>query len=273
MSKNKKALVVDDVVVIEDDQPAKVEVATTKPKTALTVCAELYAKVKAAAEVNLEFSDPRTISGRQAAKRDASEKLPKIKDDFEKLLKRGQFGVYVNGPSHLESQFRDAVEENEIEAVYLDVRALYKRLASAIEPLMRADRSIEPTQHAALVQAYAKVGEELGLPDLPALKFTGGRAPKTFEGLIDEVRKIIRESGGDRLNILFLQSKISETALKIRYHQDILPVVLMGATPAEVEGLRPLFSHRFATRFNTEAGVNKELVRDFFLKLRSKLMN
>jgi hypothetical protein len=88
------------------------------------------------------------------------------------------------------------------------------------------------------------VCKDLGLAEAPNPNYRGGAVLRKAEDVVEFVRNLVRGSCGDTLNILFLQRLITDACWEIRYQEDVVPVIVTGATPAEVEGLEEFFNEK-----------------------------
>lgn len=244
---------------------------TSEKKNPLNDIVNEYNELLPVANADLENVDSRTRAAHEAARREALDRIAQLTDAYTAAIKARQAAIFVNGSTWATEEFVGLAAQ-EASVISLKADALYRTLAEEVEPAMRRDRLFEPDQFARLMSALTSLGRDIKAETLPRLNFESGVILHTFDDLVAFIRDAIREKVGDELNLLFLQNKISETALKIRYQQNVVPVVLTGATEAEVSGLSALFENR-KVEVKLDEEVTKETVTQALSALKNKLKN
>jgi hypothetical protein len=196
------------------------------------------------ATVDLEGSDPRTRPGKEAAKRDAQEKLAGLREKYWTALRSGLGAMFLSGPAKNQAAFAKFVAEK-APAPLLQVAAddVYRDIARDVAPFMRSDRSFEPGDYARMLGAIIRICKDLELSEAPRPTYAPA-VLKDSEQLVNHIRKLVRTECDDQLNKHYLRKRVFDAAWKIRYQEDVVPVVITGASEEEARGLAPFFNNR-----------------------------
>lgn len=222
-----------------------------------------------AANINLDYESPKTIQGKAIAKREAQEKLGSLLAQYEEFLLQGLAAIFTVGDADKQARFAKLASD-EGSTITVECDSLYQRLADEVEGSMRTDRLFEPSQFARLLSAVSTVAKELKIAELPVIKYRDGAMLKTREDLVDHIRYLVRDALGDSLNRIYLSKKIVDAAMKSRYRQSVVPVVVTGATQEETEGLAGFFNKRVVIA-NVQEDVTSEYVIQTFNDLKKQL--
>lgn len=243
---------------------------TSEKKNPLAELAHEIASLLPLANKDLDGVDLKSRASHENAKREAQDRLVELKKTFADTLRARQAAVFVDGTNTAVHDFTEIAQDEGALAVRAD--ELYRKLASDIEPVMRRDRLIEPEQFAQLMRALYDVSRTMNVQDFPQPSFVPGKILNTFDDIVAYVRETVRSAAGDQLNAVFLQNRISETALNIRYQKDIVPVIVTGALEQEVSGLAALFENRrIQLKLDNEEEITKETVSKALTALKNKV--
>jgi hypothetical protein len=191
---------------------------------------EISSRYEAAAKMAAsDLSDwPRaSLPGAQMLQREAQDSLPKIRQEYAAALKDGMILVVLRGATVNQEEFARYAQEG---AGMIVARAdgAYRRLADMIWPALGDRRQFGASQLGLLVEGLAVLGRDLDVraiksPQISEVTVVAGR-----EELVEYVRDIVVAADGDRIARRLLEQEIVEEALKIRYNQPVVPVLLLG---------------------------------------------
>lgn len=242
----------------------------SKPKTKLQLLVEEMVKDEKRANVDLDATDPRTRPGREVAKREAKERFAEERSQYWRTLQKGLCAVFLTGTRENQLQFVDQLPDD-APAGYLVVEAdlVYREIARDVDASMRTDRMFEPAQFARMVSGIMTLCRDLGLSEAPNPHYADGFMLKTHEDVVRHVRKLVRDCCGDQLNTHYLAKVLTDRAWEIRYSDDVVPVIVLGADSSEIEGLSEFFNHR-TVKFEVTSNQQNAVAKAFNV-LKSKL--
>ena len=190
-------------------------------------------QAKAAAGLSLDGWDPRTATSAAIAKREAGDRLPRLRDEYRQEVQARLVKVFVYGAPERVKAMADYLDDQG--AVVVDGQHLYNLLAAPVESTIdpRA-RRLDSHQTLRLRQEYLDVSRLLELADVPELKTAQqdyDALVKTPEETLAACKKIVRRTTGDALNQVYLEKKIiGDTPLTPRSRPPIFPSSSRAAT-------------------------------------------
>lgn len=189
---------------------------------------------------------------------------------YRRAAMEGGLAMFVSGDAAKCAEFA-AIAAEEYETVVVDAAELYRRMAMSIEPLLAAGGRQMMPQHVALViDRLRDVAEEYDMeihPQVESLPIVAD-----VDATTDYIRDLVRKCAGDSLNIASLSRQVAKGARDSRYMGGTLPVVVVGATEAEVPGIGSVFGRVGATlTLREDSKVDKNTVLQHFNAVKNKL--
>lgn len=233
---------------------------------------EIVEQIKAlepVASLDLETVPSRTLPGMQMAKRDAQEKIATLRDSYREQILNGLLGLFVTGPGA--SEFA-RISETEDEIIVVHADELYQVLAAPAEAAMTTSREFGTSQFSHFLVAYGDAMSQIEVANPPSPRFSDGVVLKTHDEVTAHVRNLVREVIGDAANREVLLRSIVKKGLALSYGKSVVPVVVLGVTEPEVEGLSSLFK-KGVVNVQTTADVTIETVKEAFEQAKKKLTN
>jgi len=117
--------------------------------------------------------------------------------------------------------------------IVIDVAALYKQIASLVEPSYSIERIFCTTQYHLLVQGITVVATDLGYLEIEAPKFQEILC-KTPTDTLNHIRNTLRDCGaGDQANKDLLTKQIIDAIIAGKIVSKQIPVLVMGVSSVE----------------------------------------
>lgn len=226
----------------------------------------IYAKKMAA--LDIEEVPAKTRPGMQIAKRQAQNELAGLREVFSEYLHKSALAVFVSGK--YANDFVSLANQEDPDILHVDLDDVYRRIADVVEPSMRQDREISPTQFSLMLGEYGAIGKSIGLTSMPALKYRQD-TPRTKEALVTFIKNVVRESVGDELAIDTFRKNLLEKAESREYSRSVIPVLVTGATSVEEEQAVNKTCTKGSFSFTIEEEPTKETVDEAFDKIKQTL--
>ncbi len=197
-----------------------------------------YKQAKAMSETDLSEWDRRTIMGVSTAKAQALKDLDPLRAEYNKEVVKSFVKVFLVGDQSKVEKF--AAFASTEGALTVDGSELYRNLARPVEDTIdHRRRTFDTSQVVRLYQELADFAQKFGIKEMPEPKvdandYNGG-APN-FEATVGIVRKSIRRTSDDDLNVLYLQHKALAMALAAEI-TGMAPVVVSGLSPDEIKNI------------------------------------
>lgn len=188
------------------------------------------------ANTNLDDVHPNTRGGWASAIIEAKERLKGLQKEYGAQLLRSGVAIFVEGDSTKSVELAGLVRD-EKEGLYVFADALYMRLAADIEPTLSEARTWGIAQTHKLHLMLKEVGHELALSEIPMPTAVLDTTFRDHQALVEHIRTTIHKDIGDDLNRLYMERQIIEQATKIRYSNDVTPVLILKATDDEAPTL------------------------------------
>lgn len=238
-------------------------------KSKLVQLAEEIAAVEPVAEQVLEGGSPATYMGRATAKNAATIRLKEIKEAYLAEVRGNAFAMVLDGPRALQTEFSD-IAFLEGDTLTVNASALYERIASTVAQGLPPSGIMGASHSDFVFRAVDAVTEEMGMEVTKYPQIRSEYNTKVAP-LVDAVRSIIRETYGDDLNRAYLEYLAGTAAYARRYNKNVVPVVVMGTDPSEVESLAEVLFGGNAIVVAVEEEVTKDTVLKTFGTVAKKL--
>lgn len=220
---------------------------------------------------NLEDIHPGVRGGWTARIAEAKEEMKKLRAEYKKALLGNGVAIFLSGDSVKAGEFAKLIHDSG-EGLVADAEALYKRLASVVEPTFGETRQWGVGQTHKLHMALQEVMSEIGLVEIPMPDVTKNPILRTTDEIVAHIRQIVRASCGDAFNSLYMGEQALKDALQIRYMGVLAPVAVLNWKDDEAAGLAMSFAKGSATVNLTEDDtINKEFLTKAFTEVNKKI--
>jgi len=225
------------------DAPEPTASPAPDPAAAKTPVQELVEGIKvrqALVAKNPEDFPAKNRPGLVIAQAEAREELVVAERQYAQYLKDAAFaGVILTASKDRLQEFLKVAQDVSQSLVIVACDALYERLAKAAEVGLSDSRMFGAGQIGLVIQEMAQVGRELFFSELASPRWTYDSLVPTREDLKEVIRRAIRSSAdGDYLNRSYLRMAAYTRALELGHYKSLVPVLITGGTPSEVEFLQ-----------------------------------
>lgn len=219
-----------------------------------------FQSARQAAAINLEAVDQRTIAGYAARKRKAEDDVVKFKLEYHDAVRGALAGLILIDVSPARAKRFADVAKSITPLVIVAGDSLYKEIAAPVSATMAVQgvwpRMMDTPQWTTLFAALRDKVDALGCMTLPSGRAMcypdAGKHIPPFQSLgdVDRVIKgMIRNANGDEFNRVALGGVLAEATFQIQGSleideenaPEIVPAILTGVDPDEIQGLSPLF--------------------------------
>jgi hypothetical protein len=216
--------------------------------------------------------DPRTVIGKQMAKRQAEDRLGGLRAEYKKAVAEAAVGIVLEGSVETQADFA-ALAEDEASTITVNANEMYLTIAKKVLPSLGRDQLFTATQSGLMFEAIEEIATNVEAP----LALTAPIGTPPFSHVFSEqecanlIRSVIRKAIGESLNALYLEKQVVEKALSVRYNSNVVPVVITNAVPEEVDGLvKALFAGRnFPVKLT--GNITKDSVLKTLLQIKKKI--
>lgn len=223
-----------------------------------------------AAAVDLEALPQRVRPGAAIAKTDAEAKLKTLRGEYRDQVAPRVATIFLIGPEESQKKFAE-LSEAEGGTLTVDAAAIYTKMATDLEPTIGAQRQFGGTQVNHLIRSMEEIATVAGAEYLPTPRLLEVSIVKTPEDTVTMVKHLIRTQIGDDLNRLWLESRIVSEALRLKYGEKVVPVVVLGASRQEILELgKSIFSGN-SIEVKLGATVEQKDIIDAFAALKERL--
>lgn len=224
----------------------------------------------------IDADDPqyaRTRTGILSAIGAAKARLETLKNKYAEGVLTNGVAIFLYGPADKAEQFTAKVTELG-GAVVVDGSEMYKRIAAVVEPAIGRDRRFGTTQAAIMHRVLGEVSNEVKVWLSRAIKLPAEVILPDAAATLTFVRNAVRGTAGDELNAQYLKVALAREALKIRYKDPVVPVLITNTTSEEAFGLGLLFGKgRANVELNETDEINEEFVKKTFKNIQKNLKN
>ena len=223
--------------------------------------------------MDLETAPAKTRAGLYIAKADSEKRLKELQEEYKTQLGPRVATIFVTGDRGGQEAFAK-LSAAEGETLTVDAAAMYARMALDVEPTIGASRQFGGTQLNHLVRSLEEVGRTAGVSLLPVPHLLEVLTAKTMYNTMLIIQDLIRTQVGDALNCRYIERQILDAALKSRYGEKVVPVVVLSAlTASENAVLQPnVFGGIGITvKLAVDTKIDQDLVRKVFEELREYL--
>lgn len=212
----------------------------------------------------VEQWDPRTRAGMEIARNQAISNLESLNEAYVSGVRNHSVAVFLTGDGALQTEFGAIAMKLGVPAVA--AKAFYSAVTSDAAASLQGGR-FTPTEYAHVMhQIRAVLYDDLKVPefmkpDLMAL-FTQS---VSRENLVNEVARAFVATNGHGISARYLARLAAKEALASGYSQDVVPVVIIGATSEEIEALSKSGQFTGSTSIIVpleDVKVNVEVVRE-----------
>ncbi len=229
------------------------------------------AEAEKQASINLDAVAPKNLPAMQMAKADALDRIEKLKADYKVFMTGATFTIFTSGTPEDQRTFA-LIAQQEADVLVVSANDLYMQLAKAVEPTLGDRRTFGTSQLAFLIRSMGDMCRDFKLRDLRTPEIFDLAHPQTLDELATHIRNIIRISSGDALNKAFLENKIFNQAMEVRYNKSVVPVVVLDAVPGEADALGSTLFSQITFKVATTAEMcNKEAVLQKLTEIRQEL--
>jgi hypothetical protein len=224
------------------------------------------------ASVDLEAAPWQTRSSLTNMKREAEEKVERLKTEYYRRVRSNTFGIFLFGDADRIATFVKIAGE---EAGVLEVNGgeIYQKLGDSIEPSLGASREFGPSQLQRLIGGLQGVRQDLDIRSMAMPDIEAVTAVADKQELISYVRKLVQKVVGDDLVRVFVDKRINDLAIQTEFSANVLPLAVTGLDREEISALVPLFTNSVSVEVGTseDGEVNKEYVLNQLESLKKKL--
>jgi hypothetical protein len=231
-----------------------------------------YRKTKELAEKEL-YGDPRTMSGREMAQRQARAELPELYNKVTTAFKKVGFTVFVDGPA-TETFIKNAKELADV--IVVDYNKATETVKSNVVSAMgHRNQEFSPSAFSIMMREVRELGSKINLTSIPNVEYDGPEfvgSPEAIGALVD--RYFMKYLGADFVaNVI--EYEAAQQAITLDSDNVVIPVLVLNVTQDLREGAtRFLFGGRSINVSTTsEKDTTPEFVTNVFKavkKARSK---
>lgn len=210
---------------------------------------------------------PAAAPGLSGRIRQARFELPKIAAAYEEAIRPNTVAIFVSGTDDQEQVFAGlAAQEGGTITVRAD--ALYQTLAAPVERALAAGKGRQFTAHfgGMVSDGLRDVAAELGIASMNNPSFSAAPILADRGAVVGHIREAVRTAVGDQLNAMYIARMLANVALQTRQTGAVIPVVVIGTTPGETEGVSKCFGRVGA---NVALPAEQEVTKEFVLKVFS----
>jgi hypothetical protein len=216
--------------------------------------------------------DPRTVIGKQMSKNQAATRLDVLRDQYRQALAEAAVGILLDASPDLQQEYA-AFAEDEAGTITVDANEMYLQIGKRVFPSIGRDKLFTATQSALMFETIEEIAVHVQAPlTLTAPVGTPHNSiVQNEQECANLIRDTIRKAIGDGLLKLYIEKQVIEKALAVRYNSNVVPVVVVNATPAEVVGLeKALFMGRnFPVKLT--GNVSKESVLKSLRQIKKQI--
>lgn len=205
----------------------------------------------------------------EIAAREATERLPVLRDEYRQRILANSLGLFTTGgaPGDAEKFAEVAAKEGPLS---VDANELYRTLAEKIEPAMGHTREFVLGHLLMLHQEMLRLRLEAGYSpalDLPTLAAV--ETAPNVAALADYIRKLVVQAGGQTLNGLYVASKMIGSAIDKRFAGKTFAVVVINSSEEDRAHLAPVFSRTNTVDLSGVEAIDRAFAINAFKSARS----
>jgi len=202
---------------------------------------------------------------------DAAANIKVLRQEYATKLSTRVVTIFLSGPISLQETFAKLAEE-EGETLTVDSQAIYKKMATDVEPTIGAQRQFGGTQANHLIRSLEEVARAAGAEFLAVPRLQEVMTVNDFDEHVRVIRDMIRTQVGDDLNRRAIEARIIDLALEKRYSEKVIPVVVLGSSPEEAILQEKIFTgNGIKVALGPDQIVDKEFVLSTFTQIRKYL--
>jgi hypothetical protein len=231
-----------------------------KPRTLSDVLTE-YASAQKLAKQDLDSVPATTRSGFANRKREAQDRLPKLRIEYLTMILRNSAGFFLEGNDAETKAFTSFAKANG--AFEVDAAEIFEKLADKVMRSIGPRREFSITQIGLLDQALRELVEATGYKEklkIPALREL--RVVQTREHLVNYIRELVVGSNGGTPSRVAAQASLLDQTFKAKFADKRLIVVVRNATASDRAALAGLFTKMVTVDLDQAGEVTEKFVKD-----------
>lgn len=239
----------------------------------ISTLVEQVLALKKDSEVNLLEVDQTLIAGRTALKNSATQQYLETFAVLKSIIGNHAGGIFVRGAGATKFAELAAVEAP---ALVLDASEVYRKVAEHWYPTVRVDKVFAIDCVMPLLGGLNQLLSPLGIREIARPDFGNhfGRPVNTLEDATEVTRSLLRGTVGDDLNGLYLNHRLTEEVVKAEWDLNVVPVVILNTSEAEVSARDGLAAGLFYGRniaVMVDENVGKKEVGAALRRLRAMI--
>jgi len=181
-------------------------------------------QVKPFAEENVETGALETLTGRRGRKRQAQDRLIKLREDYINELMRSAVFILVSGDSR--NEFTALAKD--FHSFTADPETFYRDLANRVAPVLYKGKTFVSSVFDVLSRHLEDKANELNIISYPQLIFknTYQREIKDIEDFVALIKMAINEQMGSEIAGIQAVHSIADEAIEKGHASKITPIVL-----------------------------------------------
>jgi hypothetical protein len=235
---------------------------------------EIIKDIKETEQTSLITSEeiPYKARGGMASKiRLACERLPELLKEIElALIPSKLIALYSSGDLGVISNVSTFIKETK--GIVLNSNEMYQKVADRVEQTYSPNRTFTTTQHSVMLQQIREIALMFDYLELPAPKYQEAICPDS-KCTLAHIKKCIRSSIGDDLNIRFLKKYLVESVLKTKNPPKTIPILVLNVSSEEEKSvLNQLFNQTNSFNFKPDFEIDQKTIVKLF-KFQPKVDN
>jgi hypothetical protein len=172
--------------------------------------------------------------GAQIRRNQGLARIQTLTNDIAQMVVLDGAAIYPMGPMENQDKFSELAED-EGDALIVRSDEVYEEIAKAIEPHLGTNKTWRWRMTFPLHNVLIRLAQGCGMDSIQVPNISQFFDTPSID-LVSEVKSIVRKSNGDDLNIAYIHNKIFHEIMGLHYDANVIAVVVVGATPEEVEG-------------------------------------
>lgn len=208
------------------------------------------------AERDLTLVPAATQASHQIAKREAQERLPKLRQAYQDRIFQNAAYFFTTGPYQKQLDFAAAASEEGI-TLLVDLNEAYDRIARAVTPTMGDKREFGVTQ---VMKMHQEVEDIFPSQSFDSPKIFELAVVRTDAELVEYVRQLCARSYGARFELQYVLNKLTEAAIASDFFAKTMAAVIVGANVQPLSTLLQARAMKFREKtvaLTAESEINK----------------
>ncbi|MDE2425754.1 MAG: hypothetical protein KGO96_07590 [Elusimicrobia bacterium] len=201
-----------------------------------------YFEHKKIVERDLTGWDKMTINGQLTAQRVSGDRMNALRNEYARALRQNSVFILTYGTAH-RSEFLKLVDSDKY--LVFNTDALYYKLSDPIDASLDRKREFNSHSVMLLIGEMARLGKELDLEYVTEPKIKSIEACKDRDEVFKLVRKLVKESSSETLQLAYLENQIISKSLSDKRTEDLNQVVIMCSDKEEADALSKSISNNY----------------------------